>query len=215
MTTARSAAQLRGTAVLFIAVVGCTREPTKADAGRRDMELEKPASSVASANTTPAHASADPPFRNVPFDGGVARLEIERGLEHVVLLGPDAGFIAESWCPAPDAGYDAVRAFFTEVRTAILNDDPVAVSKLMTYPLRVNHRVTRSVTSPEQFIRERAQILTPDVIQRVRAADPGQVFCGTDGHLLGDGVLWAELQPDSRLGVWAINVGPGPRRKPH
>lgn len=202
------------TAVLLLALVGCTRESSNGGAHRRDVHPAEPARSIASAKATPAPASAHP-VRDVPFDGGVARIELERGLEHVLLLGPDGGLVADSWCPAPDAGYDAVRAFFTDVRAAILNGDVAHVSERMTYPLRVSQGVTRLVASRALFLQESARILTPDVIERVRAADPGQVFCTSDGHMLGDGVLWAELQPDSRLGVWAINVGPGPRRKPH
>jgi hypothetical protein len=69
------------------------------------------------------------------------------------------------------------------------------------------------VGSREQFVSEHRQIITPDVVERVRAADPGQVACNSQGHRLGDGVLWAELQRDDRLAVWAINLGPGPLRR--
>lgn len=153
--------------------------------------------------------------RSVPFDGGVAKVESDsRGAEHVLLLAPDGEVVGESWCVAPLSGYDAVRRFFTGVRSAVLDGDADRIADLMAYPLRVNEPVTRLVASREQFIAERGRILTSEVVERIRAADPGMVSCSEQGHALGDGVLWAELQPNERLAVWAVNVGPGPRRRP-
>jgi hypothetical protein len=80
---------------------------------------------------------------------------------------------------------------------------------LMAFPLRVNNPSSRFVKSREQFLAEHQNILTHQVIERVRAADPGKVSCNWQGHSLGDGVLWAELQANDRLAVWSINLGAG------
>lgn len=150
----------------------------------------------------------------MPFDGGVAQVETDaRGSERVLLVGADGRHLAESTCDPPHAGYDAVRSFYADVRTAMLGDDTEKVATFMAFPLRVNGKTTRVVSSREQFARERARILTPDVVTRVRDSDPGQVFCNSQGEMLGDGVLWAEVQANDRLAVWVINLGPEPTKR--
>jgi hypothetical protein len=129
------------------------------------------------------------------------------GTEIVRVLDADGGVASESHCLAPRAGYDAVRAFYTRVRAAILANDAGQIAELVAFPLRVNAETTRVVRTREQFLRERAHILTQDVVERVRRADPAQVFCNAQGQMLGDGVLWADLQPNDRLAVWVVNVG--------
>ena len=144
----------------------------------------------------------------------MARVDTEpSGAEHVVLHGPDGGVIGESNCAGLLAGYNAVRAFFTDVRSAIIARDAPRTADLVAFPLRVNGGNTRMVLSRDQFLSERAKILTRDVIERVHAADPGQVFCNWQGNMLGDGVLWAELQPNNQLAVSVINLGSGPKRR--
>ncbi|HEX6277251.1 MAG TPA: hypothetical protein VFZ53_29620 [Polyangiaceae bacterium] len=144
----------------------------------------------------------------------MARIETGRGgSERVSLLMPDGMLVGESWCAPPLAGYDAVRAFYTDVRAAIVSGDVERVADLMAFPLRVNGRNTRSITSREHFLRERERILTPGVVESVRAADPGKVFCNAHGVMFGEGVLWGNLQPNGRLAVDVVNVGREPSKK--
>jgi hypothetical protein len=177
----------------------------------------RPKASVAPAPSQIGSAepkAASSVVRDVPFDGGVAHIETNpNGTEHVLLQSPDGGILGESTCVAPLEGYDTVRAFFTDVRNAIVSGDVARTADFMGFPLRVNRPETRMVLTREQFLREQARIITRDVVDRVRAAEPGQVFCNWQGNPLGDGVLWAELQPNDRLRVSAINLGPGPRRR--
>ena len=154
--------------------------------------------------------------RDLPFDGGVAHIETDpRGAEDVLLLGPGGGVLGESECFAPLEGYDAVRAFYSEVQNAIVGGDVARAADFMTFPLRVNGSKTRTVLSREQFLREHESIITRDVVDRVRAADPGQVFCNWQGKMLGDGVLWAELQSNDHLAVRVVNLGPGQVERRH
>ena len=168
---------------------------------------------AATASSAPAPASATPP-REVAFDGGVARIEADSATaDHVLLLGPDGGIKAESTCTRPYEGYDAVRSFFEQVRSAILANDAAALLNSIAFPLRVNAAETHVIASREQFLKERDQIITRDVIEQVRLADPGQVFCNWQGDMLGDGVMWAQVQPNDHLAVSVINVGRVPHRK--
>lgn len=204
-----------GLTVLLVTGFGCAKQPTR----DHSETLARQAKRVLSATTAAAKPSAAPAptapaVREVPFDGGVAHVETDpRGYDRVLLVGADGRHLAESMCAAPHAGYDAVRSFYADVRTAMLGDDPEKVAAFMAFPLRVNGKKTRVVSSREQFVRERARILTPDVVARVRDSDPGQVFCNSQGVMLGDGVLWAELQDGDRLAVWVINLGPGLKQR--
>ena len=195
--------------ILLVVAISCSRQPTggRADGGQQVPMLR--ASAAASAGATPQPLGAV--VRDVPFDGGVARVETDRrGSERVTLLRPDGMLVGESWCAPPLAGYDAVRAFYTDVRTAIVKGDVDRVADLMAFPLRVNGRSTRSVTSREQFLRERERIFTRGVVESVRAGDPGKVFCNAHGVMFGEGVLWGNLQANGRLAVDVVNVGQEP-----
>ena len=198
-----------GLTALLLTGFGCAKQPIRHDSEARSGQA-KPVLSATTAVAKPSAAPAPtaPAVREVPFDGGVAQVEADaRGYDRVVLVGADGGHLAESMCAAPHAGYDAVRSFYADVRTAMLGGDPAEIAAFMAFPLRVNGKKTRVVSSREQFIRERARILTPDVVAHVRAADPGQVFCNSQGVMLGNGVLWAEVQDNDRLAVWVINLG--------
>jgi hypothetical protein len=196
---------------LLITAFGCAKQPLRKDAEARSGQAKPVVSATASVAKPSAiqAATTAPAVREVPFDGGVAHVETDaRGFDHVLLVGADGSHLAESTCVPSHAGYDAVRSFYADVRTAILGDDTEKVAAFMAFPLRVNGKRTRVVSSPEQFVRERARILTPEVVARVRDSDPGQVFCNSQGEMLGDGVLWAEVQANDRLAVWVINLGP-------
>jgi len=197
-----------GVTSLLLAGVCCTN-------GEREHRAARLAPMTASADAAapsvkPAAArTASALVREVPFDGGVAHVELDsRGSELVRLIARDGRNLAASTCLPPRAGYDAVRAFYTDVRAAILAGDVERIAAFMSFPLRVNGGRTRSVATREQFVRERSRILTRDVVKRVQDADPGQVFCNGQGDMLGDGVLWAETQANGRLAVWVINQGP-------
>jgi hypothetical protein len=203
-----------GTALL-VTGFGCAKRPIRNDSETRSSQAKPVVSATASvAKPSTTQATTAPAVREVPFDGGVAQVETEaRGSERVLLVGADGRHLAESTCVPPHAGYDAVRSFYANVRAAIVGDDTEKVAALMAFPLRVNGKRTRVVSSREQFVRERARILTPEVVARVRDSDPGQVFCNSQGEMLGDGVLWAEVQANDRLAVWVINLGPEPRKQ--
>lgn len=201
--------------LLLIASLGCARQPNGTAAGKRHGVPPNSAPSASAQTATPPSTppslqSASVAVREVPFDGGVAQVTTDGGSEQVLLVSSDGGVHSESYCEPPLAGYDAVRAFYVDVRAAIIGGNAEQIAGFMAFPLRVNQTGTRVVSTREQFLRERARILTPDVVKRVRDADPGQVFCNSQGEMLGDGVLWAELQPSNRLAVWVVNGGPGP-----
>jgi hypothetical protein len=201
-----------GFSIVLIAVIGCSRQPT---GGRPDGGQHVPISpgSEATASADPEPQPLGSVVRDVPFDGGVARVETgRRGAERVILLRPDGMLVGESWCAPPLAGYDAVRTFYAEVREAIVDGNVERVADLMAFPMRVNGRSTRSVTSREQFLRERERILTPSVVEGVRAGDPGKVFCNAHGVMFGEGVLWANVQANGRLAVDVVNAGQEPNK---
>lgn len=208
--------------VLLLGLLGCARAP-RPEQTRSEPSAETTHASAADAaiSATASDGTAAPPAapvastRDVPFDGGLARIESNAdGSEVVRVLDADGGVLSESHCLAPRAGYDAVRDFYTRVRAAILAGDPEQVADLMAFPLRVNDETTRVVKNRTQFLSEYARILTRDVVERVRRAEPAHVFCNAQGEMLGDGVLWAELQPNERLAVWVVNVDTAaPRRK--
>lgn len=197
----------------LITVASCAKAPAPTNSERQPHRAE-PAPSATSTHARSAPSSDLPVVREVPFDGGVARVEGgPQGAERVQLGGLDGKNLGESTCVGSLAGYDAVRRFFTAARSAILGGDVEQIASFMAFPLRVNDTPTRVVSTREQFISERARILTSDVTASVRNADPGQVFCTSQGVMLGNGVLWADVQPDNRLAIFVINLGPRHRGK--
>jgi hypothetical protein len=194
--------------MVVLSLGACSTPPAESARQERQPDAPSAASSPPAAASPAAAPSAT--VRDIPFDAGVAHVETQAdGEEHVILRDASGALLADSHCPGPRQGYDAIRAFFTGVREAILSGDSARAAEFMRYPLRVNGRETRLVRSRQQFIAEHALILSQGVVAQVRAADPGQVFCNAQGSMLGDGVLWAELQPDDRLAVWVINAGAG------
>ena len=166
-----------GACLVIVATAACSRHPSP-DPIETASPVHRPAPQSVPSVSTPAAVAptASTIVRVVPFDGGAAHLEADpRGSEHVLLLAPDGGVLGESYCAWPIDGYDVVREFFTAARNAIVTGNVERTADLMAFPLRVNGPQSRLVKSREQFVIEHASILTRDVVERVRMADPGRV----------------------------------------
>ena len=97
-------------------------------------------------------------------------------------------------------------AFDRELRVALSMQDPVVVSFLVDFPLRVNHAGTSISIEEAATLRARFQEILPEVVRSdVLGQDPETFFCNWTGLMYGKGEIWIRAT-DQRYTVSAINL---------
>jgi hypothetical protein len=99
--------------------------------------------------------------------------------------------VSESWC---DSGaFDAYFVLFTKLKEALARGDRSAVVKLVAYPFRVNGKKPRILRNEASLSKSYDKVFTPQILDKIRAAEPAAVFCRDGEGMLGHGVIWANI----------------------
>jgi len=108
---------------------------------------------------------------------------------------------------------DEIAAFLRALQAAVRSDDPAAVSRLVTYPLRVNRPTAKTrVASASEFVRNYSIIFTSEIRSAVLAQEYDKLFRNWQGFMVGTGEVWfAGSCPDQncsrhRVGVITVNL---------
>lgn len=166
------------------------------------------ASPERAAGSPPAqHAKTETPgVRTVKFPGGQVTLESDGDFEKVTIRGP-GDLLEESVC---NAGYfDQYSAFFSTLKSAVVQNDRAAVVNLMAFPLRVNgSKATRARTfrNKAALLSAFDEVFTVNLREAFRRAEPTDIFCEGDGQTqLGSGLAWADFSSGKGIKVAVIN----------
>ena len=157
----------------------------------------------------------DPPTtRELHFDGGIAIVEPQGNLEHVVIEDPNGIVQSDSYCDAQSGKYDDIVKLGETLRTAAAFGDKVLLASNASYPLRVNYptllngaRNVKSVMVANQgdLVSSFTRFVTEDVRQKLRFMEPHDVFCRGGMAALARGVVWATVDRDGKVKVSVIN----------
>lgn len=127
--------------------------------------------------------------RTVKFAAGETVIESGSDTDHVIVKDSQGNVTAESHC---DSGsFDAYVTLFTKLRESLARGDRSVVVKLADYPLRVNSKSPLSIRDQVDLSKSYDKVFTPQVLEKIRKAEPAAVFCRDGLGMLGDGVVWA------------------------
>lgn len=134
-------------------------------------------------------SSAAGSTKTVKFAAGETVIDSDQGSDHVVVKDTQGEVISESWC---DSGtFDAYLALFTRLKESVARGDRNAVVKLVVYPFRVNAKKPLVFRNETSLLKGYDKVFTPQVLDKIRKAEPAAVFCRNGEGMLGDGVVWA------------------------
>lgn len=104
------------------------------------------------------------------------------------------------------------KAFFDEVRTSILGEQPEMVAKLVLYPIEiVINSESVKINSEQEFVRRYNDIVTPDLLRIVRNQKTDELFKNWRGIMVGRGELWfgqVQLRGDSSYTYRITGISP-------
>jgi len=158
---------------------------------------------------------ATPPSnRVIAFATGIAIIEPQGNLEHVVIEDPNGIIMSDSYCDAQSGKYDQIVQLGQQVRTAAQVSDKALMASLASYPLRVNtptvgpngNPVVRDtyVANKGALVQNYSTVITTSVRDQLRFVEVHDVFCKNGMSTLGGGVVWATV--DHADGVLKISV---------
>lgn len=168
-----------------------------------------PAPSAAPAPTTPAPAAPAPAGSvdrmNCRPHSPAVTFEVEND-DRVIALDAAGCPLGESHFKPNGYSYQTSVDFMTELQRLLKAGDRKALAELVNYPLRVNFdKGPLIVKDRAAFLREFDRIYSPAVVAEILKQDPRDLFCKSQGVMLGRGVLWADNEKGGHLGVIAIN----------
>lgn len=103
-------------------------------------------------------------------------------------------------------GKDSFLAFDQQLRVALSKEDPVAMSFLVSFPLRINHEGTTISIEDSATLQARFQeIFPPAVRSTVLNQKPETVFCNWSGIMYGSGRVWIRAT-EQRYALSTINL---------
>jgi hypothetical protein len=131
------------------------------------------------------------PATVMEFPGGRTLVDSAHGVDHVAVQDAKGAVRSESWC---DSGrFSDYFDLFTRFKAAVDSGNRATTLSLIDYPFQVNggkkQRVFKTASSLSRSYKE---IFTPDVRQKIRRAEPADVFCRDGLAMFGDGVVWAK-----------------------
>lgn len=94
------------------------------------------------------------------------------------------------------AAYDVTpedRAFFHELRAAVLKDDTAQVAALVLYPIPVRMKgQAHTLTSAREFTARYQEIMTDSVREAIRRQSAEKLRKNWQGVMIGAGAIWFE-----------------------
>ena len=103
-------------------------------------------------------------------------------------------------------GKDSFLAFDQELRAALSKEDPVAMSFLVSFPLRINHDGTTISIEDSTTLQARFQEIFPAAVRStVLNQKPETVFCNWSGIMYGSGRVWIRAL-EQRYALSTINL---------
>lgn len=129
------------------------------------------------------------PTRSVKFATGETVIDSDEWADHVVVKDAQGELMSESWCEP--GTFDSYLALFTKLKEALARGDQTSVVKLVAYPFQVNATKPLTFRNEASLTKSYNKIFTPQVLEKVRKAEPAAVFCQNGMGMLGDGVVWA------------------------
>jgi hypothetical protein len=214
-----------------IAILGCTGEipvagppPAPATSGAAAAQAPTAAApptgetpAAAPSNTAPADAAlasaapAAPPAISIPQTGTITlddgtTIAVEND-DRVIIRGAKwTNLESDSRFVTNGLSYRKSVEFMTELQRRLRENDREKLGDLVVYPLRVNlGKGTITVPDRAAFIRDFDRIFPSKLVSRVLAVDPRLLFANAKGVMLGDGVVWANVDTKGRYGLTAVN----------
>jgi hypothetical protein len=92
---------------------------------------------------------------------------------------------------APNKTINFAAGEITKLKESTGRGDRTAVVKLVEYPFRVNGKKHLTFRDEVSLLKDYDKVFTPQVLDRIRKAEPAAVFCRDGLGMLGDGVVWA------------------------
>ena len=88
---------------------------------------------------------------------------------------------------------DGDKAFFVEIRSAIMSKEPERLARLVLFPIKliIDHKTVR-FASEQKFIKRYDEIVTADLIRVIKEQDVNELAKSWRGICVGRGVLWFE-----------------------
>lgn len=103
-------------------------------------------------------------------------------------------------------GKDSFLSFDQELRVALSNEDPVAMSFLVYFPLRVNQEGTTIHIEDAATLQARFQELFPEAVRSTVLNQKSEsVFCTWSGIMYGSGTVWIR-GTEQRYALSTINL---------
>lgn len=137
-------------------------------------------------------------------------------LRPILLLALFAAFVAPNLLQA--AGTlgltETDRAFFLELKKAVLNRDASWLAERLALPMRVQTDLGRlTLSTPQDFVENYDQAMTTTVLQAVRRQTSDTLVKNAQGVMIGDGEIWfAEIAEDDahppRTRYWITAINP-------
>jgi hypothetical protein len=145
--------------------------------------------------------------RVVKFAGGEAIVE-RRGLDEHVVVERRERASSISDCDTTTGTYDQIVAFSAAVKNAARHDDRAALASFMAYPLRVNARNGKSsfVATKAHLFEHFDSVFDTQVLEKLVAMEPHDVFCRNGQSMFADGTLWASVGFDGKLRGTVVNA---------
>jgi len=87
-------------------------------------------------------------------------------------------------------------AFIKQFQAVIKHEDKRAVAKLMHYPLRIDRRTSNFkiksyyIKNEKEFIESYDKLITSKMKKIILQQAPANLFCRTDGGMIGHGTIW-------------------------
>lgn len=146
-------------------------------------------------------------------DAGVREVRLKNGSKarvrpdgQVLIVDRYGNINAESYCDPGE--YDRAAAFMRKLQSGLRAGNKAAVAELVIYPLRINRLSgVEEIATKADLIAGFSKAFSPNVRLDILSADPGEVFCNTDGIMWGAGVIWVDVSGSGELGVYVINRG--------
>lgn len=117
-------------------------------------------------------------------------MSILRALILTIFLIPAAAQAADRF---EVAGLDQTRAeqFLANLQKAVAQEDKVAVSKMVSYPIDVHiHGKSKEIGKSATLVENYAAIMTDKVTAAIKDQKPGDLFVNAQGVMIGDGEIW-------------------------
>ena len=100
--------------------------------------------------------------------------------------------------------FAAAKEFLQQLQHAMKNNNKVAVSKLVAYPLRINGQKI-IVRTPRDLHRQYSKIFTKTISQIILDQNPYTLFANSQGVMLGGGEVWCN-EHRGQLRITVLNL---------